>query len=110
MKKDSFTPIFEFHVKLGSQYRFRGERMKSLFIVLTLLSSLHSFAFSGQDIDQALIQMKATGKFTDAQIEAARAQLKKMSPADMKALEAKAREAAKDPKMQEQAKKLFNQR
>ena len=80
--------------------------MKILFVLMILLFSLSALALSKEEIQQSLDQMKKTGMFTEAQISAAEKQLLGMSEEDIKALSDKGMEAAKDPKMQERAKKI----
>lgn len=84
--------------------------MKLILILMCLISaSTSAFALSKEEIKQSLNQMKQTGMFTEEQISAAEKKLMEMSQEDINAISKKGMEAAKDPEMQEKARKIVEQ-
>lgn len=82
---------------------------KSLFIISFLLFSMSSFALDKATIKASLDQMRKSGMFTQAQIDAAEKQLSGMSEEDLSKLKEKGEAAAKDPAVRAKAEKIINQ-
>ena len=81
--------------------------LKSVICISLLYLSSFTFSQSQQDVAATLEQMKATGMFSEEQINAAKAELMKMDKKDFDSMVVKAREKSQDPAMKKKAMELI---
>ena len=81
--------------------------LKSIICISLLSLSSFTFSQSQQDVAATLEQMKATGMFSEEQINAAKAELMKMDKKDFDSMVVKAREKSQDPAMKKKAMELI---
>ena len=81
--------------------------LKSVICISLLYLSSFTFSQSQQDVAATLEQMKATGMFSEEQINAAKAELMKMDKKDFDSMVVKAREQSQDPAMKKKAMELI---
>lgn len=79
----------------------------SFFLIIAPLSGI--FAQTKEQVNQALDQMKASGAFSNEQIEAARKEMMKMDESQYKKIVDQAKVKALDPEFQKKTKELFDQ-
>lgn len=81
--------------------------LKSIVCISVLSISSFTFSQSQQDVAATLEQMKATGMFSEEQINAAKAELMKMDKKDFDFMVTRAKEKSQDPEMKKKAMELI---
>lgn len=81
--------------------------LKSIFYISILSLSSLGFSQSQEDVAATLEQMKATGMFSEEQVNAAKAELMKMDKKDFDSMVVRAKEKSQDPELKKKAMEII---
>lgn len=82
--------------------------MNTLIAALFLFISSFAMAQSREDILKTMDQMKASGMFTDEQLEAAKERMKNMKDEEFNEMMKQANEKTQDPKIRQKAQEIVD--